>query len=381
MGSNARLGTRRAESGHVPCTALLAALVGLACGDPGVVPPEGQDPLAAASLTVMSGSAQVDTIDATLAPIVLRITNEADGSSMAGVRVDFSLSEPTCGLVSFEASLTDAGGAVVASWVLGSVPRTCSLIVHALDVDGTPRLSATVPATILPGAPTTLDLGDLPVWVYVGEEQVAGDISTIAILAADRRGNPVPGPAVTWSFVGGIEADGDTIRPTREDVGWMIASVAAARDSVELWALDDLGRLGTMWVHERWERFHDGFVRAPGTLGFHGSCDGDPFDDLHQADDWVDSLRSSSSFAEASYSRIQPGLLLGFGAVTLTTWCSSGVVLEESGDVAMTTMINHSPGRLGVFPADTAVVGYVLVDGSADSEPYHTVETRIRPGG
>ena len=358
-------------------TTILAAFGMLGCGDTGAGPPRADEPFATASLTFVSGVEQTDTIEAELAPAIVELATAVDATPLTGIAIDFALTDAACGSLSVESTLTDASGRAATVWTLGHVARRCTLEVRVMDASGTPQLSASTEATVMPGAPATVDVGAGRVPVYVGEERSVGSLQ---VSVTDRRSNEIGADAATWSFEGDVEHVGDTLRPTREAAGWAVATAGAARDSAEIWGLHDLGSLGDVWEHERWERFHDGFVRQPYGLGFHGGCDGDPLDDPYQPDDWVDSLRSVSTFPDAAYSRVQPGLLLGIGEVTLTTWCTSGLELTSSGDVTM-MMLDHSPERLGGLVADPLVGSYSRFEGSASSEPYHTVETHVRPVG
>lgn len=350
----------------------------LGCGDSGVGPPGANGPFANADLTVISGAAQTDSIEAELAPLVVELTAGAEGAPLAGILINFALTDFGCGSLSAGSAVTDDSGRASTVWTLGRVARDCRLEVRAMDANGTPQLVASAGATVVPGAPTTVDVGPARITVYVSEEV---PLDSLDVSVTDRRSNEIDDDAVTWSFLGPVEYVGDTIRPTREAAGWAVAAAGAARDSAEVWALYDLGSLGDVWEYERWERFHDGFVRQPYGLGFDGRCDGDGLDDLYQPDDWVDSIRHVSTYPDAGYSRLQPGLMLGTGEGTSTTWCTSGVVLTSSGDITISWMMDHSPERLDGLAADTVVGSYSRLDGSATSEPYHTAETFVRLGG
>lgn len=127
---------------------ILAVFVMLGCGDSGVSPPRADEPLATADLTVVSGAAQTDTIEAELGPLIVELTAGAEAAPLPGILVNFSLPDFECGSLSAGSALTDASGRAATVWTLGRVARGCGLDVRAMDANGTPQLFASAAASL-----------------------------------------------------------------------------------------------------------------------------------------------------------------------------------------------------------------------------------------
>lgn len=173
--------------------------------DPIVDPFSG--PLA---LSVVSGANQTDTVRATLAtPITVELkTTDATPVPIPGVLVNFVVTTADCGAPFAGAAITGAAGRASERWILGTVAKACSMEVRAVDADGTPRVFATVGATVTPGAIvtfSTLRSGQHGAWLG-GRIAVSGLVNF-----SDQFGNAVSDVPITLLGGLGIQRLGDSI--------------------------------------------------------------------------------------------------------------------------------------------------------------------------
>lgn len=149
---------------------------------------------AAQNLVLVSGDAQTDTIDATLLPYVVRVT-DVNGNGVQGVGVSWQVTGGG-GTITLN-STTDANGDAAATRVLGTVAGPASAQASVGGLTGSPR---TFTATVLPGNADVLskNAGD-------GQSATVGTAVATAPQAkvTDRAGNVVSGVNVTFTVASG----------------------------------------------------------------------------------------------------------------------------------------------------------------------------------
>jgi adhesin/invasin len=150
---------------------------------------------AAASMALEEGTAQTDTIGATLpTPYSVRVV-DANGNAVEGTSVTWSVAG---GGSITPSSDTDASGIATATRVLGTTAgsQTAQASVGGLTgspVDFTATATAGAPTQIAAGAGTTPQTATVATAVGV----------VPSVIVTDRAGNPVAGVAVTFSVTGG----------------------------------------------------------------------------------------------------------------------------------------------------------------------------------
>lgn len=118
--------------------ALCIATLGLAaCHDDSTTAP-----LAATSVTVLSGGSQSGTVGAALAtPVVLQVKDQ-NGKAMVGVAVNITAGTGS-GSIPTSQLTTDANGQVTTAWTLGTVAGTDTLNVQAGSLSAVQVLATT----------------------------------------------------------------------------------------------------------------------------------------------------------------------------------------------------------------------------------------------
>lgn len=142
------------------------------------------------SLAVISGEGQADTIGAMLpVPITVELLTEGDAPEpIAGVSVSFVVVASGCGRPFAGNAITNAQGRASERWELGTKAGPCTMEARAVDVDGTPRVLASIASTIQPGAVDSATVDARPLTLFVGST-----LDTAAIVRSgwDRARNPV----------------------------------------------------------------------------------------------------------------------------------------------------------------------------------------------
>lgn len=189
---------------NTPALLLAALLAGCSDGGTGPTPEELlRGPVA---LAVTAGQAQSDTIGATLATaITVRLTTAGAGpaSPIPGQAISFVVLEPSCGRPFAGSATTNGDGIAAERWELGDAAKSCTMEARAVEPDGTPRVFATVTATVRPGKP--VNFGSLSGAIYADSAEIQirytdGQPPRGGTLQAlrDRRGN-----VLAWT-VGGV---------------------------------------------------------------------------------------------------------------------------------------------------------------------------------
>lgn len=190
-------------------TYALAVLALAACsggGDAALPPLTG----ATARLSVVSGNAQRDTVAQRLpAPVVVKVTDDA-GRPRAGVAVAFAATDPECGRPVSPSAVTAGDGHAETEWELGTHSGYCTLEARAVDPGGATLAIDSATATALPGivdsirflrnSPTFVSAdGVHAVPLLIGNSYV---LTHVLLRAADRYGNSVAEPHITWAYDG-----------------------------------------------------------------------------------------------------------------------------------------------------------------------------------
>lgn len=166
------------------------ALLALACGGETTAPEPTVDQLLAdASLEIVAGNLQADTIEARLTEALAARLTDGTGAAIAGAAVRYVVPQEGCGEAFLGHTTTDANGEAVDVWDLGETAGECTMEVRALDSQGTPRVVTTFSATIRPGRPhfSTYWVSD---GYGAGIDSVLVNKATQGI--EDRAGNALP---------------------------------------------------------------------------------------------------------------------------------------------------------------------------------------------
>ncbi len=145
-----------------------------------------EPPVVPASLSKVSGDLQTDTVTALLLPLVVEVRDDRDAPA-SHVAVTWVV-EVGGGSVASSSSVTGRDGRAQMSWTLGSTVGENRV---RASVAGPDPVTFTAAATA--GSPALLELDTDTVTFHA-----VGDTTTVSVSAADRFGNPVPDPAVTW---------------------------------------------------------------------------------------------------------------------------------------------------------------------------------------
>lgn len=178
----------------------------------------------AAALVRLGGNAQTDTIGATLAPFVVRVT-DAEGDAVAGVTVRWTVTGGG-GTISPSTSVTDETGHAQAVRVLGTTSGTYTA---EASVDGLPGSPATFTATALPGTPVSITFTQQPQNTPAG----AAITPPVRVTLHDRAGNVATtfGGSITMSITPSTGTIGATLSGTRTRT---VASGTAAFDDLRI---------------------------------------------------------------------------------------------------------------------------------------------------
>ena len=173
-----------------------------------------------ASLVQVTGGGQVGVVAQALPePLVVRVV-DADGAPLANTRVEFR-AVPGSGQAQTGVASTDVNGLARTIWILGSTARVAQRLDATVQGATAPSLSVSFSATGTPDALAQL--------ITSGDAQVGslGEAlaESLAVVAADRFGNGIPGITITWLVTSG---DG------------MVAARAATTDT--------LGAVKASWV-------------------------------------------------------------------------------------------------------------------------------------
>jgi hypothetical protein len=165
-------------------------VAGCGAGDGGTGPP----PLSVERVSetpTASGNAQAGAV-ATALPLPLRVVVDSAGTKKPGVTVTWHTSN---GLVTPQASVTDAAGIATAAWVLDTVVgiRYATAAVAGLN-------TVTFHATAVAGPAASIQK-------VLGDNQTIGVNARfflpLSVFVSDRYGNAVSGHAVSWTVVNG----------------------------------------------------------------------------------------------------------------------------------------------------------------------------------
>jgi hypothetical protein len=295
-------GARQQPGQKFTCGLLAALLVG--CGDG-----TGPDVQPFASLALISGAGQSDTVLATLpAPLIVQ-ARAIDNSPVPGVAVTFAIVTPGGGSMFAGTSVTDTQGRAADIWKLGTVAGTHRVEARTVDATGTPIVWGSFEATVRPGAPDSVKASGVPAYTFIGDPLPSG-----SAMVFDAHGNEIAAPNVVWSM--------DT--PTMESVAWLRAVSGSARDSLAVKALFHIGRFSPAW---RFEWFWATYRKVD--IRFIDECDGNAA--LFSLGDVVDSVRAVTRFTSVSYVTVPKFGVVMAGTRDVTAWCRNGNVVTPSG--------------------------------------------------
>ena len=166
-------------------------------GEFSIAIPEVATAAAPALITAVSGSGQSDTVRASVAPLVARVTDQF-GNPTSGVVVSWKTSSPVAALGS-STSTTDADGRATMKYTLGTIP-------------GVETVSASVSGVAVPAIFTLQTLAGPPTHISIvsGDKLTAtvGSSSTtlLVVKVTDAGGTPIMGTSVVWSASNGTVA-------------------------------------------------------------------------------------------------------------------------------------------------------------------------------
>lgn len=169
---------------------LLCVVILGACSDQGAGP---QNPVMA-SLEIVSGDHQADTVGLELPDPLVVVVKDAAGQPLQGQVVNFVVTSGG-GTVFAGANSTNADGIAKERWTLGTNASDSQVVeVRAVDnTTGQAKVFARFEATAIPGAPA--GVGVQPYSVVMG---ALGDTLRLSDTAYDRYGNLIPHPQAHW---------------------------------------------------------------------------------------------------------------------------------------------------------------------------------------
>lgn len=170
---------------------LLSVVILGACSDHGVGP---QSP-SIASLDIVSGDYQTDTVGRELPDPLVVVVKDAAGQPLQGQVVNFVVTAGG-GNVFAGANSTNADGIAKERWTLGTNTSDSQVVeVRAVDnTTGQPKVFARFQATAIPGAPATVAIQ--PDTVEIG---ALSDTSRLFATSYDQYGNLIPHQHVEWA--------------------------------------------------------------------------------------------------------------------------------------------------------------------------------------
>lgn len=151
-----------------------------------------------AALVQVTGDGQVGVVAQALpAPLVVRVA-DADGTPLPNTRVEFRAA-PGSGQAQTAFASTDVNGLARTMWTLGPAARVAQRLDATVQGATAPSLSVTFSATGTPDALAQL--------IKSGDTQVgslgAALAESLAVVAADRFDNGIPGITITWTVSSG----------------------------------------------------------------------------------------------------------------------------------------------------------------------------------
>ncbi|HXD50193.1 MAG TPA: Ig-like domain-containing protein [Gemmatimonadaceae bacterium] len=147
-----------------------------------------------ASITALSGSGQSDTVRATVAPLVARVTDQF-GNPTPGVVVTWKTSSLVA-ILGASTSTTDADGRATMKYTLGSIP-------------GVETVSASVSGVAAPALFTLQTLAGPPTRLsIVSGDKLTGSVGSssttlLVVKVTDAVGTPIMGASVVWTASNG----------------------------------------------------------------------------------------------------------------------------------------------------------------------------------
>jgi uncharacterized protein affecting Mg2+/Co2+ transport len=153
---------------------------------------------AAANIALTSGNGQSATINTTLSPFVVTVT-DAGGNPVQGVSVNWSITGTPTGAtgqsLSSTSSTSDANGRASTILTLGNKVGTYAVHASSTGLTGSP-ISFTATATVGAAANIALTSGN-------GQSATINTtLSPFVVTVTDAGGNPVQGVSVNWSITG-----------------------------------------------------------------------------------------------------------------------------------------------------------------------------------
>ena len=166
--------------------------------------PTEPDPPVAASMQIVSGQQQTDTVGRELAePVVVQVLS-AEGAPVRGQVVNFVVTEGG-GEVFAGTSITDELGFARERWTLGTTSGPQALQARAVDTQsGQALVFADFSATALPDAPSALVVfSDSLLSGEAGGTASGSSSDTLSVRLADQFGNGIPDLIAEWVVVEG----------------------------------------------------------------------------------------------------------------------------------------------------------------------------------
>lgn len=215
----------------------MLALLLAGCGEDSTGPTPDELFRGPIALAVVSGAAQADTVQATLrTPITVRLTTGAAAPvPIPGQTINFVVLEAGCGRPFAGSATTSSDGIAAERWELGTVAKTCTMEARAVDPDGTPRVFATVQATVLPGQAVQFRAG-----APRAASAWAGEWLDVQPDVIDRHGNIVPADHLTVVVPQTLEYSGNRAR----------AQVETQTKIVFVEGMTLLGDLDVAWISD-----------------------------------------------------------------------------------------------------------------------------------
>jgi hypothetical protein len=201
---------------------LLAGTLG--CGGDLLLPDNGGSGETILGFTKVDGDVQLGFVGEALSKQLIVEVLGAGNQPVEGVEVAFELTDAAAGTVDPATAITNSEGVAVATWTLGTVPGSYTVIARLAGAEPG-ATSAEFTATAKPAAPDTIR-AQIPLDQPGRRQQQVKDAPLVRVV--DRFGNPVPEVPVAWQVIAGEGTVDSPITTTdaegKASVGWTLGN-------------------------------------------------------------------------------------------------------------------------------------------------------------
>jgi hypothetical protein len=212
-----------------------------------------------ASLQIVAGNQQTDTVASTLDPIVVRIL-DAEQKAVLGQIVNFVVIQGG-GSVFAGSAITNDEGQAQEIWTLGTTAGEQALEARAVD--------ATTGEALVFGSIRAMAIPDVAVTLEIEPDTLAGFVNIripleeLSVTATDEYGNAIGRSRAEFS-VTGLEADATHVWATTQREGELVVSVDQLTQAIPVFVFEDFTALGDEWEWRSITARDPPFLMRPG---------------------------------------------------------------------------------------------------------------------